>query len=75
MIAFILMTVRPESQDKVMKKLSKVREVREYFAVFGEWDIVGRAVVDDMKELTNLVAEKIRKIKDVKLTSTLIVAE
>ncbi len=74
-IAFILLTVEPRSQDKVMKKLSEILEITEFFTVFGEWDVIAKAQVKNVQELTNLVAEKIRKIKAIKLTSTLIVAE
>jgi len=74
-LAFILMIVQPHSQDEVMRKLEKISEIQEFYTVFGEWDVVAKAKVPDMLALNSLVSEKIRKIKAVKLTSTLIVAD
>jgi DNA-binding Lrp family transcriptional regulator len=72
--AFILVNVKPGSEGKVEEKLSKMEEVLEIYELFGEWDILIKVNVAGTKGLSNFVTKNLRRIKDVKLSSTLIVS-
>ena len=79
MMAFILMTfvggtVEHLTWFKTTKeKLLKIEGIVEVHGVFGRWDILARAEVENMEELTNLVADKIRSIPGVQASETLLV--
>ena len=43
--------------------------------LYGEWDIIAKVGVDKLEELDSLISDKIRSVKEIKETSTMIVAE
>ncbi len=72
--AFILIAVSSGSERFIYDQLKQLPEVEEINEIFGEYDLIIRISVKDTRELDTLVSDKIRAIKDIKLTSTMIVA-
>lgn len=72
--AYILFKVSSGSERDVCKKLARLEEVSEADIIFGEYDIIARVSVQDLRTLEDFLAGKIRKIPDVFLTSTMIIA-
>ena len=72
--AYILFKVSSGSERDVCKKLAELEEVSEANIIFGEYDLIARISVQDLQALEDFLARKIRKIPDVFLTSTMIIA-
>jgi DNA-binding Lrp family transcriptional regulator len=73
-LAFVLVTVRPGREKKVEERFSKMEEVLEIYKLFGEWDILIKVNVAGTEGLSAFITNKLRSIKDVKLSSTLVVS-
>ncbi|MBW2985624.1 Lrp/AsnC ligand binding domain-containing protein [Candidatus Woesearchaeota archaeon] len=74
MLAYLLIRVL-ENENGVMEELKSMEEVREVHVLFGEWDLLVKLEMQDPEMVGVFVMEKIRSIKEVKLTSTMIVAK
>ncbi len=72
--AFILITVQSGSERSVYDRLKAIKEVEEVYEIFGEYDLIIKVHTRETKELDTLISDKIRTIKEIKLTSTMIVA-
>ncbi|MEM2874059.1 MAG: Lrp/AsnC ligand binding domain-containing protein [Candidatus Nanoarchaeia archaeon] len=75
MLAFVLLGVQPNSEEKIYEKLKKMKEVRQVNLTFGSWDIVAQVEVANTQALNEFMLEKIRKLPEVSLTATMIVAK
>ena len=73
--AFILVKVQVGSERDVFNKLKKMKETEDVNELYGEWDIITKVGVDKLEELDSLISDKIRAVKEIKETSTMIVAE
>ena len=74
MLAYLLIRVL-ENENGVMEELKSMEEVKEVHVLFGEWDILVKLEMQNPEMVGTFVMEKIRSIKEVKLTSTMIVAK
>lgn len=72
--AFVLLRVMPGQEKVVYDRMKKLREVVSVNVLFGEWDIILGVSLDNVRELETFICDKIRTIKEVGLTSTMIVA-
>ncbi len=72
--AYILFKVSSGSERDVCKKISELEEVLVANIIFGEYDLIAKISVKDLRALEDFLAKKIRKIPDVFLTSTMIIA-
>ncbi|MCP8311287.1 MAG: Lrp/AsnC ligand binding domain-containing protein [Candidatus Methylarchaceae archaeon HK01M] len=70
-IAFVLMSVESGSDRAIMKKL-KDMVVEEAYEIYGAYDIIAKIKAESVDRLKEIVM-KIRKIKDVRTTLTLLV--
>ncbi|MGP3667205.1 MAG: Lrp/AsnC family transcriptional regulator [Candidatus Bathyarchaeota archaeon] len=70
--AFILVKSAPGKDKAVEEKILKVKGVKETHAVAGPYDLIADVEVSELKEISNLVREKIRIIDGVMETLTLI---
>jgi len=75
MYAYILIGLADCDEQEVLEELQRHEEVKDAHILFGEWDIIAKIEVKSPEEAATFVMEKIRKLDDVKLTSTLIVAK
>ena len=74
-MAYIMVRVDAGEERDVIKKIQKLPEVKDSNIIYGEWDVVMKIKVKNVEEITAFVVDKLRKIKAVKLTSTMIVAD
>jgi DNA-binding Lrp family transcriptional regulator len=72
--AFVLISLKQPREQQVQDALRKSNEVKKSHILFGEWDLIVELEVKDEDHLATFVIQKIRSLKEVKLTSTLIVA-
>ena len=70
--AYVLIATSIGEEKTVAEALEKLKEVELADILYGEWDIILRVKVESLKELDAFLTEKIRKMKNIKLTSTLI---
>ena len=73
--AYVLFNVESGSEDKVLKQLRSLNNVEESYVSYGVYDLVVRIKADTMEELKDAVSHKIRTIKEVRSTLTLIMME
>ena len=73
--AYILLNVEPGSEGKVLEQVRSFKLVSEAYVSYGVYDLVVRVKADTMEELKNSVTHKIRTIKQVRSTLTLIMME
>ncbi|MHA1506694.1 MAG: Lrp/AsnC family transcriptional regulator [Candidatus Asgardarchaeia archaeon] len=71
--AYVLISVKTGYEYEVLDKIDDIKEVKEASITFGEWDIIVKIEVENLGKLDSIVI-KIRKIKGVERTSTLIAA-
>lgn len=71
MTAYILLKTVIAKEHEVAQAIQEIKGIVEVKVVFGEYDVVVKAQVDDVRELDEIVT-KIRKINGVATTSTLI---
>ena len=74
MLAYLLIRVL-ENENGVMEDLKVMDEVKEVHVLFGEWDLLVKLEMSNPEMVGTFVMEKVRSIKEVKLTSTMIVAK
>jgi DNA-binding Lrp family transcriptional regulator len=73
--AYVLFNVESGSEDSVLKQVKSLGSVEESYISYGVYDLVIRIRADTMEELKDLVTHKIRTIKQVRSTLTLIQME
>ena len=73
--AYVLFNVESGSEDNVLKQLRNINNVEEAYVSYGVYDLVVRVKANTMEELKNAVTHKIRTIKEVRSTLTLIMME
>ena len=71
-LAFILLTVRPGSEEKVVEELKKLPAVKRVFRICGPYDILAELEVEELSTLKEIVENRIRKIPENKSTLTMI---
>jgi Lrp/AsnC family leucine-responsive transcriptional regulator len=74
MLAYVLISLKHSDEKKIKANLQRHREIRDVHILFGEWDLMAKIEVSSPEELGTFVMEKIRSLPEVKLTSTMIVA-
>lgn len=70
--AYILIATTIGEEKTAAEELAKLKEVELADILYGEWDIILRVKVNNLTELDTFITQKIRKMKNIKLTSTLI---
>jgi DNA-binding Lrp family transcriptional regulator len=73
--AYVLFNVESGSEDNVLKQLRNLNNVEEAYVSYGVYDLVVRIKANTMEELKDSVTHKIRTIKQVRSTLTLIMME
>ena len=73
--AFVLFNVEAGSEDKILQELAKIDEIQESYVSYGVYDLIARIKADSMEKLKDTVTHKIRTIKSVRSTLTLIMME
>jgi DNA-binding Lrp family transcriptional regulator len=68
--AFVNIFVESPLMDEVVEALSKIDAVVELYEVTGEYDLVMLVYASDIEELSDILKNRIMKIKGVKSTIT-----
>jgi len=73
--ALVFIYTKAGTAFKVVEKVKEIEGVKEAYAVTGEFDVVAKVEVADLKELGEKVVNKIHGIEGVVRTVTSIVVE
>jgi DNA-binding Lrp family transcriptional regulator len=73
--AYLLFKVNSGTEKEVSKQLAELEEVEEASITYGEYDVIAKIAVKDLHLLEDFLADKIRKVQSVVLTSTMIIAQ
>jgi DNA-binding Lrp family transcriptional regulator len=72
-IGFALLTISPLHEKEVFESLDKkITEIIEVHPLFGEYDIIVKIKCDSINEIGEIVLKKIRPIKGISDSKTLI---
>jgi len=71
-IAYLLLNCELGHERAVIEQLRQLDHVKEITATFGSFDILAKLVSPSPSELNNFISKKIRKIKNIRGTLTLI---
>ncbi|NJE00038.1 Lrp/AsnC family transcriptional regulator [Thermococcus sp. LS1] len=70
--AFVLVVVKPGTEEKVYNALAGEKHIKEIYRVYGEYDIILRVEVENIGELDRFHDEILRRINNIEMTETLI---
>jgi DNA-binding Lrp family transcriptional regulator len=73
--AYILLNVEGGTEDNVLKQVKKIAGVEQAHVSYGVYDIIIKVKTQTMQELKDVVTHKIRQIKSVQSTLTLLMVE
>jgi anthranilate phosphoribosyltransferase len=73
-VAYALVQLKECNEQQLVQKLIQLPEVNEAHIVFGEWDLIVKIKADNPEKVGAFVMEHIRKLPEVELSSTMIVA-
>jgi len=74
-IAYVLIYAEVGKAFEVLDKVRKVKGVSEAHAITGEYDVIAKVEVENLKDLGEKVVGEIHKIEGVTKTVTAIVVE
>ena len=72
-VAFVLINTDMGSEAEVTKELRLIEEVSEVYGVYGVYDLVVRLESESLDSIKEAIGSRIRTIKNVKSTLTMIV--
>jgi DNA-binding Lrp family transcriptional regulator len=72
-VAFVLINTNMGLEGEVTKDLKEISEVKDVYSVYGVYDLVVRLEADTMEELKKAISDKVRRLKNVRTTLTMIV--
>ena len=73
--AYVLFTVESGSEEQVLNDLRKTGEITESYVSYGVYDLIVKVRADTMENLKSLITSRVRPIKNVRSTLTLILLE
>lgn len=73
--AFVLFNVESGSEDQVLKDAKHIGGVQEAYVSYGVYDLIIKVKADSMETLKEVVTHRLRTIKKVRSTLTLILTE
>ncbi|MBU3905141.1 MAG: Lrp/AsnC ligand binding domain-containing protein [Nanoarchaeota archaeon] len=74
-IGFVTINTLPSKEQEIYDELIKKDFIIELYGCFGQYDLIAKVKAENFDNLGKIVVEKIRTIKGVNETETLIVAE
>lgn len=75
MQAYILVNTEKGLEQEIYDQILGLEEIHSANIIFGEWDIIAKVTLENSEALGTLILDKIRALKGVTLTSTLIIAK
>jgi DNA-binding Lrp family transcriptional regulator len=73
--AYVLLNVNPGSEDEVLRGIRNIEGVEEAQICYGVYDLMMKIKADSLEKLRELVTHRVRAIKNVRSTLTLILIE
>lgn len=73
--AYVLVNTEGKNTAQILKKISKIKGVKNVCAVTGPYDIIVEVEKEDLSSLGKFVISQIRSIEDVETTITCIKVE
>ena len=73
--AYVLFNVDTGAEEQVLKDAKALEGVQEAYVSYGVFDLVMKVKADSMEKLKELVTHRLRTIKKVRSTLTLILTE
>lgn len=74
-LAFIFINAEVGSEDETLKQLRKTENVKEAYSVYGVYDIVAKVEAETIDKLKEVITSKVRKLRRVRSTLTMMVIE
>lgn len=74
-VVYILINTELGMEEDLLQELRKMENTKEAYLTYGVYDVIVKAEAENMENLKELVAFKIRRMKEVKNTLTMTVAE
>ncbi len=73
--AYILFKVASGREREACQQIAKIKEVTTASVVYGEYDLIAKVIVPELPALEDFLAEKIRTVPSIILTSTMVIAQ
>lgn len=70
-IAYVMIQCRSSDESEIIERLKKIPEVIEASTVIGSFEMICKIVAPNYNEISDVIANKIRRIKNIKSTTTL----
>jgi DNA-binding Lrp family transcriptional regulator len=74
-LSYVLINVEPGAEDKVLKEVRNIPDVKECHRLYGIYDMIAKLQADSLDTLKQAVTWKIRRLEGVRSTVTTIVIE
>ncbi len=74
-ISYVLIVCEVGAEKSILAELKSLESVKEISGLFGSYDIIVKLEVTSEEELEDIVVSKIRNLKNIRTTLTLIVKE
>lgn len=73
--AYIMMKMQVGMDDQVISEIKKLEQVKSADATYGSYDLVIKVTFKTIEDLDRFIFEKVRLIKGITETSSMIVAK
>jgi len=73
--AYIMMKMQVGMDDQVLEEIRKLEHIESADATYGSFDLVIKVKFRNIEELDRFIFEKIRRVKGITETSSMIVAK
>ena len=70
--AYVLLSVEIDSKREVLDSLKEIPEVKEAYQIYAPYDFIIRVEAETMQELKDVIEERIKGIRKIRTTLTLI---
>jgi len=74
-LAYVLINTELGEEGNILKELRSIESVKEAYMTYGVYDMIAIAEAEDREKLKEIVTSKIRRLKDIRSTLTMIAIE
>ena len=71
-VAYVLITVKHGTNKEAVEKLMQFKEVKEAHILYGQYDVIIKIEIENMKDLDQFILKKLKVVPNVESTETLI---
>jgi len=71
-VAYVLITVKHGTNKEVVEKLMQFNEVKEAHILYGQYDVIIKIEIENIKDLDKFILKKLKVVPNVESTETLI---